>query len=46
MKRWILAVAAAAMLVAVSLSPALAAEQNVTFKSGTETARPRCICQH
>ena len=37
MKRVILALAAAALFSAVFISPVMAAEQAVTFKSGTET---------
>ncbi len=38
MKRWIFTLTAGLALAAVSVSPCLAAEQMVTFKSGTETA--------
>jgi carboxymethylenebutenolidase len=37
MKRWIFTLTTALVLAAVSVSPCVAAEQNVTFKSGTET---------
>ena len=37
MKRWIFTLTTALVLAAVSVSPCASAEQNVTFKSGTET---------
>ena len=38
MKRWIFALTTAVVLTAASFSPCAAAEQTVTFKSGTDTA--------